>query len=191
MLTLQDFAALIKQIAFTSPSRQPLETYLRSLWATVSGHEKNVASYDLLASLIRDAFETKPADFEFQWLEYTDAPAWLPDQEGYTLTAWREPRGTTIVAQNVSAFEVLKRTLLFQIADLNRIAAGTRPDPSNGFAVISPIGHHWNNVDLKSYWECASAGFAAKLAAPLHQYELTPCSWVTLAFLLELGRCYE
>ena len=190
-LTPQDFAAVIEQIASTNQHQQPLETYLRSLWALVLPHEEDVPSYDLFASLIEDAFESEPADFLYDWLKVEEVD-WLPDQEGgYLLTANREPRGTTIIARNVPAFEVLKRVLLFQIADLNRIPDRTRPDPSHAFAIISPGGHHWYNVDLRSYWECAAAGFGAKLTAPLHQHRFAPCNWTTLAFLLDLGRCYE
>lgn len=190
-LTPQDFTAVIQQIASANQYHQPLEIYLRSLWALVLPHEEAVPSYDLLASLIEDAFESEPADFRYEWLK-VEKVDWLPDREGgYLLTANREPRGTTIIARNVPAFEVLKRALLFQIADLNRIPDGTRPDPSSGFAIVSPGGHYWYNVDLRSYWECAAAGFGAKLTAPLHQHRFTPCSWATLAFLLELGRCYE
>ena len=40
--------------------REPLESYLRSLWGLVLAHEKSTVSYSLLGRLIQQAFESRP-----------------------------------------------------------------------------------------------------------------------------------
>jgi hypothetical protein len=169
---------------------EPLETYLRSLWGLVRQAKDEEPAFALFAKLIHDAFQACPVEFAHQWLKFEAEPDWLPDEEGYLIRSWTDV-GAVVIARAVPAFEILERTMLFQIADLNRMPEQIQTDPLRYFGRDSPTGTPWANFDVFTYWECATAGFIAKLEVPLHQWRFQRCDWATLALLLSLGRSYE
>jgi hypothetical protein len=165
-----------------------LEEHLRALWAQIVLHRDCEPSFGLFAQLIRRALEAPPAEFRYEWLK-VEPPHWLLYDGGYLIEARDESTGATAF-RKAGDFEVLRLVLMSQIADLNRIRI-RQPDPNSGFAIVSPTKQQWYNVDVHSYWECATAGLEGKLPNPNHRHRFLSHDWATLAFLLELGQSYE
>jgi len=144
-----------------------LEAHLRALWTQVGLHRDYRPCFGLFAELIRRALEGTPAEFQYEWLK-VEAPHWHLDDDGYLIQVHDDATGLTTL-RRAEDLEVLRQVLTAQIADLNRIPGTAAPDPNSGFAIVSPSGQRWYNVDLVSYWECATAGLEAKIANPSHR----------------------
>jgi|SRR3989442_3501010 len=50
-----------------------IEEYLRSVWSSILVHKNETPTYHLLAEIIREAFHTKPAPFENEWMKQQGA----------------------------------------------------------------------------------------------------------------------
>jgi hypothetical protein len=147
-----------------------LEDYLRSFLAVISGCRDRVPTWSDAAEALAASFSALPAPFEDTWLAHTQPP---PEEE----------------AENT--FEFLRRTLLFQIADLRRMRGGVLEDPHRGLGVSSPTGHTWYNFEPVLYLECAVTGAIAGVEHGQWAQWETRCDWIALAALLEMGRLYE
>ena len=147
-----------------------LEDYLRALWRLVQEHRAADVTYEWVLSALRRSFTVDPAPYEQAWLQFTDPPDEIrvPDE-----------------------FEFLRRTLLFQIADLRRMVGNQLDNPHAGLGVHSPTGNDWYNFAPLVYLERAMQGFVDNLeVGKFTEYEHN-CSWRALAIILELGRLYE
>jgi hypothetical protein len=149
-------------------------------------------SYSLFVTLIDEAFVTQPYPFDEQWLAYESDLFWDYQNDSYVIQESRN--GEWIVtARNVNDFEILKHTILFQIADLHRIPAEKLSDPQRYFGIKSPTGNTWYNFTPFDYWECATRGMEDHLRSSrsLRAKLFAKCTWATLAALLGLGQSYE
>jgi hypothetical protein len=145
-----------------------LEEYLRSLWVSVKNHQTDSVTFALLASILEDGFALEPAPFDNSWLEYT-APC-----DDWSMECSEDGYGC------------LEQTLLFQIADLRRMAGEELENELRYFGLESPTQHDWYNFNPFLYLECALAGFISRSGE-----DVTVCNWATLATILEFGRIYE
>lgn len=177
-LTIQEFRPAVLAIIEEQDGKYnaSLENHLLSLWGVIKKYEKYTPSYALFVTMLAEAFQTQPCQFDEEWLSYENDLSW-DDQDG----------------AKVSDFEMLKHTIIFQIADLHRMDSGQLDDPYKYFGINSPTGNRWYNFDAITYWECATAGMEACLDMPDHPRKkfFDSCTWVTLAKLLELGQSYE
>jgi len=166
---LRDLVELMLEEPETDCGRS-LEQYLRALWYLVQEHQTTDITYDWVATALRRSFSVDPAPFEVSWLDYTDPP-----DEG----------------QVRDDFEFLRRTVLFQIADLRRMAGRQLNDPYRELGVQSSTGSTWYNFEPHLYLECAMRGFIDNLKVGRWTEYERHCTWRTLAIVLELGRLYE
>ena len=153
-----------------------LQEYLIALWQIIEKSHGELVSLELIYKALDDATKLEPMEFKDEWLNYDK----LPDDY--------EP------TKKDNGYEYLKRTILFQIADLQRMKkAGTLDlDPEAlYFGVRSPTGHSWYNFHVRNFFSCAIAGFrsyGSQIGMPLNS---TECSWQNLAVILHLGQIYE
>src|SRR5919199_5193069 len=95
-----------------------LEEYLRALWRLVQENRPATVSYDWVATALKQSFSVDPVPFDEVWLESTEPP----DERRVK-----------------DDFEFLRGVLLFQIADLRRMAEnGQLQDPHRYFGIQSP-----------------------------------------------------
>ena len=150
----------------------PLEDYLRSLWGLICECQHYKPTYALFAELLEKSFITPPLPFNYNWFQYTQPP----DIEN--------------ISANLNDFEVLKQTVLFQIADLRRLSdAGTINNPHRYFGISSPTGEYWHNFEPCLMLDCAMNCIRGHQDRTLP--DKTECDWATLADILEMGRIYE
>ena len=167
-----------------------LEEYLRGLWRVVEKNRHQTPSAALIEKMLNEAAIVEPTPFDEDWFRYEQPPY---DQ--------------TYQEENDNSFEYLKRTLLFQIADLRRMReAGTlNLSPITLFGgVDSSSGNRWYNFHVVDYFECGERGYRSHcenfgvrnewlkgfppIGRPINS---TECTWRDLAELLEFGRVYE
>ena len=107
-----------------------LEDYLRALWGAALECEAQMPCFTLFARLLTRAFSAQPAPFEEEWRSFTQPPRdW--EEEGASLPD----------------FEFLRRTLLFQIADLHGMGDEVWNNPYRGLGLSSHTGNTWYNFD--------------------------------------------
>ena len=164
-----------------------LEEYLRSLWVVVNEYKDLGLNFNQLASIIGHAFKTEPPPFDNQWLSFENPLTWNYRDNTYVIEKL-EGHQVKIVATNVDDFDILKHTLLFQIADLYRMRDNQLKDKYRYYGIDSPTGNTWYNFDVFTYLECGTRGMDDNTG---NASASTECDWVTLAFILELGRIYE
>ena len=103
-----------------------LEEYLRSVLSVVTQHRDAPPSWQLLASMLAEAFATPPLPFVATWLEYTDPPSVVGDP----------------ASARADPFGALAQMLYYQIADLRRLReAGKLNDRFKYFGIALPGGH--------------------------------------------------
>ncbi|MBV9469015.1 MAG: hypothetical protein JOZ57_07185, partial [Abitibacteriaceae bacterium] len=144
-----------------------LEEYLRALLAVVNRYQHAPCSCALLIRILKESFSCEPLPFNSDWLVYT-AP---PDMDS------TQPPSEKLMDE----FELLRRTLLFQIADLHRLTARHQINEYAGLGVISPTGHSWYNFDPASLFDCAMSGQEDGALAEFKTAAARDCSWSTLA----------
>ena len=132
-----------------------LEEYLRSVWMLINKYKEHNVSYSLIGSIIREAFHTSPAEFQSTWLDYTTPP---PFQEVMSTRNNITKSSSNLNKHKKVDFNLLKRTILFQIADLHRMKDNELKNEMRFFGIVSPTGNSWYNFDIFSYLECAIRG---------------------------------
>ena len=132
-----------------------LEEYLRSLWCVVNEYKEYNVNFSLLATIIENAFKAKPALFEQKWLSYNNPLNWNY-RDGTYVIEQLEGHRVKVVASNVDDFDILKHTLLFQIADLHRMRNKQIKDEYRYFGIDSPTGNRWYNFDVFTFLECGT-----------------------------------
>jgi hypothetical protein len=143
-----------------------LEEYLRALWGLIQPHQDSLATFALLAELLRDAFTAEPLPFDENWLMYTHPPSLYCESGEFIL----------------DDFAILHQMICYQISDLHLMAqAGILNQPFIHLGVDSPRGHRWFNmlrpfIYLEHGVQCGGE---------------TTCTWETLALILWLGQIYE
>ena len=193
-LTSQEFRSAVLAITDQQEGeyKDSLENHLLSLWAVIQKYESSAPSYSLFATILAEAFQTQPYQFDEQWLSYENDLAWDYKNGSFVIEEYRNDEWV-VTENNVNDFEILKHIIFFQIADLHRMNPSQLNDPHNYFGIDSPTGHRWYNFDAITYWECATAGMEACLDMPDHprKKSFDKCTWATLARLLQLGQSYE
>ncbi len=76
--TLKDFRITIIDLLKSKEGQYSgsLEEYLRSLWRVINISLKSLVSPELILSLLQQAFETEPFEFDNKWLEYKKPLNW-------------------------------------------------------------------------------------------------------------------
>ena len=185
--TFGDFRTAVLNLlkAQENKSIPSLEEYLRSLWFVVSDFKDAVPSCDLILTCLQKAFDTTPLAFNNNWLGYKKPLDWGDEDGIYVLYGWDEKNKRPVVTQQgITGFEILKHTILFQIADLHRMKDNELKNEFRYLGVISPTGNSWYNFDVFTYLECGTTPFNMEMP-------LTNCDWDLLASILKLGRIYE
>ena len=182
-------AVLVLLNQFSKKHQGTLEEYLRSLWVIVNRNQYDRPTYDFFLTILEQAFQTAPAEFDTRWLEYDKPLSWNYIDNGYVIEALKNKK-SVIIERNVDDFRILKHTLLFQIADLYRMRENQLKNPQRYFGVKSPSGYSWYKFDIFTYLECATRGIVDHSRDERNK-EVASCDWVDLATILELGRLYE
>jgi hypothetical protein len=169
-----------------------LDDYLRSLLSLVEEHHAQPVTYSLLASLLRDAFDAPPVQFDASWLAYAYPPL---DQE-----------------PALTPLERLRRMLRYQIADWHRMReSGILENEYRYFGIDSPTGNRWYNFSPEEFLECGTAGMGFDRTEDMSEDEYVvlhggidlkgrelpesgkeiPPSWDIVTDLLWMGQIYE
>jgi hypothetical protein len=164
-----------------------LEEYLRSLWIVVNEHKDDELNIAQVAFMIENAFNTEPSQFDSQWLSYEKPLNWNRRNNSYVIESFENSQ-IKIIASNVDDFDILKHTILFQIADLYRMRDNQLKNEGRYFGIDYPTGNRWYNFDVFTYLECGTRGMGDH---NINTIESTKCDWAGLAGILELGRLYE
>jgi hypothetical protein len=196
----------------------PLEEYLQSLWLVIKKYKNTKVSLSLLAEIIEETFLVKSPKFDKRWLVYNRPLTWnyietehpiqpnTPSGVFSLYSLWRnhllrsfqrdgqyvieevKNGKINIVKKKVSDFEILKHTILFQIADLHRMGDVQQSNKFWYYGVTSATGNRWYNLNLYSYW---TNGIRGMIDHRGKNSEMTPMDWADVAAFLELGRLYE
>jgi hypothetical protein len=156
----------------TAPTfRGSLEEYLRALWKLIQEHREDTVSWSLLAHLLADAFITEPATFDEQWFVYTASPRAL-----YQFDEAKE-----------DDYEVIRTMILYQIADLRRMARAGSLDKSATelWLGIDSGSERWYNFTPMTF-----LGAASPLTS-VGEWESPKCNWKDLARVLMTGQNAE
>ena len=157
---------LVESVEGTDPGT--LEEYLRSLWGLISKHDGPEPTNGVIARLLADALNAGPAPFNDAWL------------------AVSEPADRAMMKAN--PFDGVRRTLVFQLADMRRMQAADLLDPEKmHLGVTSPTGHKWNNFETLDYLDCAMAAIGEIYG----ELKKPPTGWTLLEMILDQGRVYE
>jgi len=176
--TMDAFTSLINSRLrnVSLPCDRPLEHYLRALWGLIEREKNSKPSYELFAHFLLDGFTEPPVPFKPEWYEHREAPlVWVP--------------------QAIKPFDYVKGTILYQIADLNRLAETIAHTENLWFGVKSPNQKStWYNFESCTYLSAALRGMTDNLKSPRsvirNVIDLSP-DWTTLAILLHMGQGYE
>jgi len=118
-------------------NERSLEEYLRALWALAMKH-KNADAIELndFTSMLEGAFTAPVPEFDYEWLKL-------------------EP----LVEFKLHGFEEWASTILFQIAELRRIAEGEdQKDKLSYVGIDGADGVSWHNLDAKAFIESGTDG---------------------------------
>jgi hypothetical protein len=144
-----------------------LEEYLLTVWSLLQECRGSEPTCEQFAHLLTAGLKQPPSSFRREWLESKKEPQWrnrsLPD------------------------LMALEDTVLFQIADLRRIAESD--EKFLPYSSTAPTGQTWNNLDVLMYLEGAM-NLKANTNLIKQEFSEEP-SWRSLATILELGRLYE
>ena len=167
VLSAEDFITFDRGLLeMASSYGESLEAYLRSVLRVVIRHRAEQPTWQLLARIIAQAFETLPASFNRAWLLYA------------------EPTASAAQSTDSSAdsFGKVLHLLRYQIAELHRAAkTGTLDNRFRDGEIDVPAGQRWLNYAPATFLECATNGMSAGQTD-------TQCSWSALAAFLRLGQ---
>jgi hypothetical protein len=183
--TTGDFVRFVTNLAMTTgtESQRSLEEYLRALLRLVEQYPHDAPNFTLVAGLLEEAFTTAPAEFDRDWLIYTEPPLHYPSK-GRKVS--REKTGTGPDAEKEN-FQFLREMLWYQIADLHlmREQGYFEKSPMMLYlGVTSPTNHSWYNFSPESFLKCAVASWDANS-------QDSTFSWYDLKIFLWLGQIYE
>jgi hypothetical protein len=94
-----------------------------------------------------------------------------------------------VLERGVSDFEIFRRVIQFQIADLNRFNEAVFSDPNSYYGIDSPTGNRWYNFDLRMYLRCATSFLIDTSRGGDVPYE--KLNWIDFAWILKAGMAYE
>ncbi|MCA9922121.1 MAG: hypothetical protein KC421_07110 [Anaerolineales bacterium] len=115
-----------------------LEAYLLSFWSLVVTESTDLIDVYQLLSWLERAFEHEPPPFQPHWLD-------IPSPQPFR--------------KRIATFSDWEDVILFQIADLHRMAeSGDLTSPNRYEGITSPSGTQWYNFDPITYLECAVRG---------------------------------
>jgi hypothetical protein len=175
VMKISEFVQQINVIRKQTEGKTNLEEFLRALWGEILDHQDDQPTWELFVQLISGAWVGNAPNFNQEWLQFT-----------------RDPLDTEFdTGESLSDFEFLRSTILYQIADLRRMAdAGYfNRDPNVLYmGAQSPSGASWYNWTPNSFLEAATAGFRDGARGDV---ELTNATWRYLAVLLHHGQKYE
>lgn len=169
--TINEFESKVYELlkSYGQNYKLSLDEYLRSLWGLILEHRNEEFNFTLLASLLEQAFSSKPVQFEESWFSYTEPANFQNFKDD---------------------FDCLKKTILFQISDLRRMdMKGMLKNELKYFGIESPTEHIWYNFDPHTYLKCAISGLKANFECG--RINGQNIKWTILARFLELGRIYE
>ncbi|MBN9387318.1 MAG: hypothetical protein J0I20_04635 [Chloroflexi bacterium] len=183
--TVGDFARFVNNLALTTAteSQRSMEEYLRALLGLVEQHPQDAPTFTLFAGLLGEAFTAEPAEFDRDWLNYTEPPL---DYQSEDETVAIEKIGTGPDAEKEN-FQFLREMLWYQIADLHLMQERGYFEKSPlmlYMGVTSPTNNSWYNFSTESFLECAVASWD-------ENSQDSTCSWNDLKDLLWFGQNYE
>ena len=169
-----------------------LEGYLLALWVVIEKHKNSQPSYPLFATIINEAFETQPHEFDEQWQTYEDYLSWSYENGSYVIKEYKDGKWV-ITQKDVDDYEILKHTILYQIVDFRKLFPDKIKDSQSFFGIDSGKGDTWYNFAPIDYWSCAIRGMEDHLKSPASLYaaNFSKCTWAVFAALLSLGQSYE
>lgn len=138
--------------------------------------------------MLAEAFVTQPAAFDQTWLRY-EQPLDYNYQDGQYVLYEYDGYQEKIIEEDVDALQILKHTILFQIADLHRMQGDQLENEFRYLGLQSPTGNSWYNFDVFSYLSCAMHGMSD--GSGDENVPFARCDWAELASILCLGRLYE
>lgn len=160
-----------------------LDEYLRALLGALYHYKDAEPAYASFGELFKSGFDAVPLQFHLSWMNLKALPFVHfepnPDDIDNTLI---DPQ----TKKTVTKFEVLEKTIMFQIADLRRMEeeSGEIISSDDDMESTDPMKEievsQWANFDTVSY-------LTAIMCWIYNEHE-TECDWLTLTDLLEYGR---
>lgn len=179
-MLFRDFAEKVD--AIRDAPRQPanLEEFLCGMWGSILKNKDKKPTWEMFLQIISDAWTGTPMEFDDSWMEIKKSADSVEIETGTEL----------------DDFEYLQGTILYQIADLNRMrdAGYYEKDPTElFFGVSSPTGARWYNWSPESFISCAIAGMTShsQNENSIIHVDDEQVTWRDLASLLYLGQMYE
>ncbi|MCP4419169.1 MAG: hypothetical protein GY805_21345 [Chloroflexi bacterium] len=189
IVTIKEFTTeLFKLLDKHDQCNRSLQEYLQTLWAIALENQNHSLSSEMILHMLAEAFTRNPANFESQWLDLTKMPYWNYKDDMYLIEGFRDGK-SVILERNITDFEIFRRVILFQIADLSRFDEAVFNDPDSYYGIDSPTRNRWYNLDLKLYLKCAASYLIDVSRGGDVPYE--EVDWVDLAWILKAGMSYE
>jgi uncharacterized RDD family membrane protein YckC len=158
---------------------QSLDKYLLTFLSTVHKYKSEIPSYQLIGRIFEQAFVYQPVEFDDDWLQINPTRFIHLEPHPKDFDNLLVNKETNDV---VSKFEVLEKTLMFQIADLKRISNGEFEikGENDTSRMVSSSGSIWVSTDTINYLKYSIYG--------LFKDTETQCDWLTLTDLIDYGR---
>lgn len=172
------FAGLVEKMDFNTV--RPLGEYLRALLGLIYTYKECAPTYNVFREILEGALRAEPLGYQLSWESYKEPPFLFyephPDDFENLLI---DPQTGDVV----SKFDVLEKTLMFQIAEYKRVFENgvipeETPEPEEAEDRLYRLG--WGTSDTVVYLDSA-------VAYVNEEYE-TECDWLTLTDMLEYAR---
>ena len=141
-----------------------LDVFLPAIWTQCRQVSESNPTWQDIADVVARAFELDTSQIILSDLK-PEEPSEIHEKCG-----WKE----------------FEQTILFQIADLQRMRGGALDNELRYFGVQSPTENTWYNFDSLGFLECGLAGISDGFGK--FQFE---SNWGSFQLFLEYGRLYE
>lgn len=170
-----------------------LDEYLRALISLIYSYKDEKPSFSIFAELLKKSFTSEPSRYNSMWEQYKEPPFlnFGPNPDDYDNSLINPETN-----QTVSKFEVLEKTLMFQIADLRDI----KKCMENGDTYLEEVdedvdveikeGEEYKELEDRSWINFDVASYLDASLEALSDYSDTECDWLLLTDMLEYGRTY-
>ena len=161
-----------------------LEKYLLALYREVLKNKERKLTYNLLFTMLKNAFTTKPYLFNKEWLTCNEPP-----DDNRINHKFTNPDFTDLVDKTntsyLEPFDFTLETLKFQIADLHKMKGKQLEDKYRFYGIDSETGYRWYNFEPLSNLSCGVRCFID------NELFLEEIDWGFIGDLFENGRIYE
>lgn len=185
-MTFNEFKSEINILPSKFQNRD-LETYLLAIYKNiVDNYEiyfKEEATLEQVLCILKEAFDSKPAKFDKDWLNITESPDPNRMYRKFTNSELKETLDKTNLSESFG-MEYTLDVLRFQISELHKMRGKQLEDEDKYFGINSETGHRWYNFDPCMNLECGTRCMG-------DNEDNDYIDWSFIGNLLEDGRVYE